>query len=740
MEIFVCFYNLHSLSPSQDSISNRNIAKYDKHELIDIGKKVRNNLRLGTLMPSIIHRVRWLRIQKKHQRGKLGGCNNKLLLGDDNNKNRGTNLDLLRPLNIADTTKEHKDYIKFGLANVQSLGNKIGQVHESIFDWDLDVCALCETWLTDTEDDKIWIRSSQINRDGLIAYNTNRKGKRGGGLALVVNAHLQCCVMEQYNKLVYTSFEFGIWKLIFNNTSVSILLIYRPPGIPYTLITPFTDEFLDLMTKLMESLKNLLILGDFNIHINNEEDPDAIQFYETMAAFGFDQYVKDSTCKQGNILDHIYLEENKSVKLLNISTGDFISDHKWITFQLNIEKPKVIRKRVLSRNFRKVNTSDFFKDLAVNDIVDTHLNSDLGELLQCYTDRLNTAVDKHAPTKIRRIKFKERRPWYGDNLLQQKRIVRSWEKVWRKYSNSHHWIALKVERSKYKKMLSQAKKEYFSNQIIKNKGNTKAFYQIVGDLMGDKTLNSLPPGYTDEEQAAEFSDFFYNKVETIRKDLEKHSTYMGHVQQIGGNMECFRPINGEELRKIIGKMQTKSCKLHLVTTKFLKENLNEFLPVLLHIVNTSLMSGEFSDDWKLALVKPLIKNINGELERKNYRLVSNLSFISKIVERAGMVQIMDHCNSQKLIPSFQSAYRKNYSCETCILKIVNDILWSMENKKVSILVALDLSAAFDTVNHEILLKVLEHRFGITHMALNWCCTYLSNRKCKVIIGNSEFRN
>ena len=118
------------------------------------------------------------------------------------------------------------------------------------------------------------------------------------------------------------------------------------------------------------------------------------------------------------------------------------------------------------------------------------------------------------------------------------------------------------------------------------------------------------------------------------------------------------------------------------------------------------------------------------------KIISNLSFVSKVVETAGMNQILDHCNRMKLMPSYQSAYRPNHSCETALLKIVNDILWSMEHQKITALICMDLSAAFDTVDHEILLFVLEHKFGLKGNVLRWISEYLENRRMMVVcVGN-----
>ena len=99
-----------------------------------------------------------------------------------------------------------------------------------------------------------------------------------------------------------------------------------------------------------------------------------------------------------------------------------------------------------------------------------------------------------------------------------------------------------------------------------------------------------------------------------------------------------------------------------------------------------------------------------------------------------MDQINDHINLQNLFPEYQSAYHKNHSCETSLLKVMNTLLWNIENGMVTVLVAIDLSAAFDTVDHDILLNVVEKEFGITGNVLNWCKTYLANRAFKVCVG------
>ena len=113
--------------------------------------------------------------------------------------------------------------------------------------------------------------------------------------------------------------------------------------------------------------------------------------------------------------------------------------------------------------------------------------------------------------------------------------------------------------------------------------------------------------------------------------------------------------------------------------------------------------------------------------------MSNLCFISKVVEKVTLDQFNSHCQEYNLVPEYQSAYRKKHSCETSLVKLVNDILWNMENQLVTAIVILDLSAAFDTVDHDLLLEVLGKRFGIVGKARTWYESYLKPRQFRVAV-------
>ena len=148
-------------------------------------------------------------------------------------------------------------------------------------------------------------------------------------------------------------------------------------------------------------------------------------------------------------------------------------------------------------------------------------------------------------------------------------------------------------------------------------------------------------------------------------------------------------------------MKTKSCKLDALPTKLLKECIEDILPTITNLVSISLWDGVFASRWKTSIIRPLLKKPNLDLIPSNYHPVSNLSFLSKLLGKCVMNHVNEHCKLHKLLPDSQSAYCCGYSCETAIIRLVNDILCTMENQNVTAVMALDLSVAFDTVNHEI---------------------------------------
>ena len=153
------------------------------------------------------------------------------------------------------------------------------------------------------------------------------------------------------------------------------------------------------------------------------------------------------------------------------------------------------------------------------------------------------------------------------------------------------------------------------------------------------------------------------------------------------NKDCcfdkFSEVSEADVKKIIMSSSTSSCELDPINTKLLKENIDILIPGITHIVNTSLQNGCFSDNLKQALIRPLLKKSGLPLTYKNFRPVSNLSFLSKIVEKCVAKRLNEYVKINQLGESLQSAYKSNHSIESAIVKVKSDILGNIGNGKVT---------------------------------------------------------
>ena len=273
-----------------------------------------------------------------------------------------------------------------------------------------------------------------------------------------------------------------------------------------------------------------------------------------------------------------------------------------------------------------------------------------------------------------------------------------------------------------------------SEKVDECKGDTKKLYSFVRYLMGTKAQNPMPDITGDEKLANDFADYFIEKIQKIQDNLDDYPKFKPRRNSTITPLNNFEPTTADGVTKIIKGMKTKSCELDFLPTSVLKMTLPYVIDTITSIMNVSLEQGVFPGSWKIAIIRPLLKKLGLDLITSNYRPVSNLPLLSKVLEKIVLARYNNHCDRHNLIPSFQSAYRPKHSCETSMVKLVNDLLWSMESKEATAVVVIDLSATFDMVDHTILINLLHESFRIGDKLLRWFQSYLDIRYCKVNIG------
>jgi hypothetical protein len=299
----------------------------------------------------------------------------------------------------------------------------------------------------------------------------------------------------------------------------------------------------------------------------------------------------------------------------------------------------------------------------------------------------------------------------------------------------HHEL-FKEQRNLVTKLIKESKTKHFSDLVNQAK-DQKELFSLMNKLMSRGPCKKLPVHTSSKALADKFANFFSNKISLIRKDIEEQ--HLPRVEDpmpsCGSRFSQIPLASLESITKVIKSCTSKSCQLDPVPTWIIKSCIAAIAPAIVEITNQSISSGIMPQALKQALVTPLIKkpSLNSEIF-KNYRPISNLPFLSKVIEKHVDLHLTHHDVLNGLDDPHQSAYTKGSSTETALLKVQNDLLRAVDSKSASILILLDLSAAFDTIDHSTLLTRLNQKFGIEGSAISWITSYMSDRMQHVVVN------
>ncbi|XP_075304653.1 uncharacterized protein LOC142366593 [Odontesthes bonariensis] len=620
-----------------------------------------------------------------------------------------------------------------GLWNCQSAVQKAEFISGYASMLFLNFLALTETWITPEN-----TATPAALSDVYSFSHTPRAARRGGGTGLLISKDWKysLCSLLQFSP---SSFEFHA-VTVSHPVKLTIAVVYRPPG-P---IGDFLEELDTLVSHFPDDGSGLTLLGEFNIQTEKLHP-----LVSLLSSFDLALSPSPPTHKAGNTLDLIFTRHCSGANLS--VTPLHLSDHYFMSYTLSLSSPPSRPSPthlVSSRpNLRSLSPTDFSSSVLYAlpapesfSLLSPDTSTDL-----LFSTR-SSSLDKLCPLTSRPARSAPPAPWLSDSVRTERRSVRAAERKWRKSKLPEDLLAFQSLLSTFSSSLSAAKTAFFCNKIQTSASNPKKLFQTFSSLLQPPSplpSSSLLPD--------DFADFFDKKVNDIRSSFPHlpavHTTHTCRPPTPPSvppspsppSLSHFSPLSANEVLHLVTSSHPTTCSLDPVPSPLLHSAAPDLLPYLTHLINTSLTSGSFPSAFRTARVTPLLKKpALDPSEIKNYRPVSLLPFLSKTLERAVFKQLSSYLHQNNLLDPYQSGFKVGHSTETALLAVTESLQTARANSLSSVLILLDLSAAFDTVNHDILLSTLEG-MGVSGSALSMFSSYLTDRFYQVTLRGSVSR-
>ena len=634
--------------------------------------------------------------------------------------------------------------VSCGLINVQSVGNKTLKIRNLVNEFDLDICILTETWLRNDLSDSSKV--AELTPETHSFLHVPRNNLIGGGVGVLLNRAFTKTKIIDGDK--FQSFEHMQVVTYLKNIQIKLIVVYRPPNTSKRL---FLDE-ISLFLDSLGSLDRTLICGDFNFWYDVRGDSYTSEFTDILDVNDLTNSVTTPTSRSDHILDLvIHLKDTEFVTNCSVEPECSISPfHKLVKFDLLLKKSGTMNKLIKYRNKSEFDANKLIRDCVsdINDMIvvcdcQTDKVHETGtECVSCYSklskNIMATTYDQCCPMVEKDIVIRDSSKWYTSELKKAKRERRRLEKRWNRKKTDESRERYVRARNDYNTLVEKTKKIHYL-MVFRASSDSRTSHRTLDELLGIKGEKILPDYTNDNLVIAEsFAAYFIEKVENIVAGLPPIDSNNQRIVQIRNYVRFskFRTLSIDDFRKLSSNVKSTYCDNDPFPIKDLKnaENYGSIENVYFKITNMSLSQAVFPSSEKTAYVIPSYKNKGNKNELGSYRPISNLSYQSKLIESAVNEQTVHHLEAIDAIPDEQSAYRRHCSTETAIRSAVNNMIEIINKDGTGMLLMLDLSAAFDTVDHDLLLGDLRS-IGISGDVYDWYESFLRNRNMVVKVND-----
>ena len=622
--------------------------------------------------------------------------------------------------------------------NIRSLPKNISKLGDflSLIDNRFSVIGLSETWL----------HNDNLDLYELPEYKSihlTRPSKKGGGVSLYVRKSLECTelpemsVITEYLECVFIEIKTRS-KTCNNKTTVGV--VYRPPN---TNITAFTEHVINIIQTLKVDNKQCYIMGDFNINLLNYGSHTETQDYiDAMFQQAFIPLISKPTritATTATVIDNIYSNDliGANYQLHGIIYTD-ISDHLPIFLLTKHTDSTKVEMTIATRLYNAQTTATFKESIDKICWDDVYACRDPQECYSVFINEILVAYNNSFPLANTTIRKRKHKPWITMGLRHSIRTKNKLYMYYLKKPTVFNETNYKRYRNKINCLITVAEREYYRHELQQHKGNLKKTWIVLKSIIGRKEAflsndKLLIDGKLTKNKKC-IADTFNEYFTSIGPELADKIPVMSerpddYLQGVYKNSMYLSPTTPDEIKGIIKNFKNSSPGWDGIKPIIVKQAFSNLLDPLSYIVNLSFDQGYVPDQLKIADIVPVFKNGDTSLIN-NYRPISVLPVFSKVFERLMYNRLMNYIMKHNILSNSQFGFRKGYSTDMAISLLIDKISKAIDTKEHVIGLFLDLAKAFDTVNHNILLRKLTH-YGIRGNILQWIRNFLSNRQQRV---------
>ena len=630
----------------------------------------------------------------------------------------------------------YKNHLRVAHLNTASIPKHRDEIQRVMLEADLDIFAASETNIKPGTPSHLY----KVPGYKLIKQDRTHTTKGGVGVyfkEVYKPKRITVRFEELQPEILFTEVEI-------NKNKIAIGTIYKSPRSSYGVYA----EIQEILAFITTKYNHVILLGDFNIDLLKNDRPSEFFRNVILQPLSLHQVIREPTRiteTTATNIDHIFVTSPDSVKFSGVVDFPGISDHCLIYMAYSLKRPKFQPTTVVRRDFKNFEKDSFLLDMERapwgnvltigEDNQPISLNDKVTVLENIYKD----CMDKHASYKEITIKRPVKASWMTDEILSVMDNRDKYKNLFNRFKDSYFWDRYKELRNDVNHRIRRAKIKEFNEKVNDKIMDSKKFhsalkqYNVVSDKKGGNDKCPFPPDRMNDT---------FCESHNAEVDFDKIARTINNINnknRRGGSFE-LRQVTDREVIDIVKSLKSNACGVDDISAFFVKLSITQAATALTDIINSSFSQGIFPDRWKKAIVIPIPKLDNPQTP-SDYRPISLLSVLSKIIEKLVALQIVAYLTLHNLFDTKQSAYRKNHGCPTALLEITDEFFKALDKGEIVICTLLDYSKAFNCANHDITLAKLKW-LGFSNSALRWVNSYLSGRSqsVKTQDGFSNWKN